>query len=339
MKILGIVKGNGDCMLIDRTPLVSVVIPVLNAAKFVRAAILSVLEQSFRDLELIVINDGSNDGTEEVIERTLKEHDDDRATFISRENKGVCRTLNEGLSLSKGKYFAYLGADDIWQVRKLEIQMAELERTNFEAVYSDCWVIDSQGNIVSRYGDQYPYRGGSIYEDIVWSRFQPASPTVLFKRDAIESVGRFNETHIAEDRDLWLRIAKSYKVAYVDEALAYYRVHDSNTSLDLEKSYKYALQVLESTIANDPGLETSRGLLKANVDAFHSAAHFQKLQMSEARRFALAALRINPTNPIALRTLTLSFLGKSTTAWFRERRRRKIAHDSSRRFESEQMLR
>jgi glycosyltransferase involved in cell wall biosynthesis len=319
----------------SRKPLVSIVIPVLNAASYIHDAIKSVINQSFGDWELIVINDGSTDGTVGVVEQTIKDFPQSCITFISRENKGVCRTLNEGFELCRGKYFAYLGADDIWDERKLELQVAELEQTNFGAAFSDCWVIDADGRILSRYGEQYPYHGGDIYPDVVWARFQPASPTVLFLRDAIDSVGRFVEDHKFEDRDLWIRISRHYQVAYIDCPLAYYRVHDANSSSNLECMYLYALDVLERTIADDPSLEPYRGRLIAEINAAQAGAYFEKLNMSQARRYAFETLKQRPNSALAWRSLVLSMLGERAVRWAREKRRAKIAEGALRHYEEQ----
>lgn len=307
-----------------QSPLVSVIIPALNADKFIAETIKSVLGQSMNDIELIVINDGSTDETQKVVEATFAEYSDSRLTLISRENRGMCRSLNEGLALSSGKYFAYVGADDVWDTRKLEIQVEELERTGLLACYTDCFVINAPGQIVTRLGLQYPYRGGDIYYDLVRARFQPPSPTNLFRRDLVERIGNFNESHIWEDRDFWIRIARDHEVVFVDSPMASYRIHSSNGSLgNLDNMYRYAHQVLDAAIERDPGLAAWRTRLMADIDAFQAASNYEKLDLAKARKFALASLRQNPFGRLAWRTFVLSFLGKAMISKVRSSRRSK----------------
>ncbi len=304
-------------------PIVSVVIPTRNAALYVRETILSVLNQTLSELELIIVDNGSTDDTAKVVNSAIANYDNRKITFFSREDRGLCASLNEGLALSRGKYFAYVGADDTWDPDKLEIQVVELERTGFAAAYSDCRVIDADGNFVSRYAEQYAYHGGDIYHDLVWGRFQPASPTNLFRRETLEAVGGFDQSQIWEDRDLWLRIAKDYKVVYTERPLASYRVHANNCSTtNLDSMYEYAIQVLDAAIARDPSLAPDRPRLRADIDAFLAGAYYEKLQMSDARRYAVKALMKRPTSRMAWRTLVLSFIGAAGVSRLRERSRR-----------------
>jgi glycosyltransferase involved in cell wall biosynthesis len=321
-----------------KPPIVSVVIPVLNAGAFIRESILSVLGQSLDDIELIIINDGSTDDTERIVNDTVAEFPKRRITVISRENKGVSRTLNEGLARSRGAYFAYLGADDIWHELKLELQVELLERTGLAAAYSDCWVINENGEITDRYGSQYAYRGGDIYRDIVWARFQPPSPTVLFRRSALESVGGFNEEHIAEDRDVWIRIARRYEIAYINKPLGFYRVHRTNTSANLEHTYEYSMQVLNSTLQDDPSLIRYGHRLRAQLDAFQSGAYYEKLKFQPARRYAVKAILQYPAETRAWRTLIFSLLGKNFVESIRNRRRAKHAKQALQRFNNNKFV-
>lgn len=323
-EVVRVFRADGLIMDLERAPLVSVVIPTRNAGLYVRETILSVLNQTLSDIELIIVDNGSTDDTAEVVNSTISLFDDRKITFFSREDRGLCASLNEGLALSRGKFFAYVGADDTWEAEKLEVQVAELEKTGFAAAYSDCMIIDADGALIGRYSEQYPYHGGDIYHDLVWNRFQPASPTNLFSRHVLESVGGFDQSQIWEDRDLWLRIAKNYKVVYTDRPLASYRVHADNCStLDLDNMYKYSIQVLDATIRRDPSLEGKRRRLMADIDGFLAAAHYEKLEMGKARRYALRSLFGHPANRNAWRALVLSILGGSNVGRLRERRRQK----------------
>ncbi len=313
-----------NIMSVEEVPIVSVVIPTRNAALYVRETILSVLNQTLDELELIIVDNGSTDDTAEVVNSTIADYGNRPITFFSREDRGLCASLNEGLALSRGKYFSYIGADDVWDADKLEVQVAELDNTGFAAAYSDCRIIDADGNFVSRYAEQYAYHGGDIYQDLIWGRFQPASPTNLFRRETLELVGGFDQSQIWEDKDLWIRIAKDNKVFYTGRPLASYRVHANNCStVNLDSMYEYAIQVLDAAVARDPSLAEHRSRLRADIDAFLAGAYYEKLQMGEARRYAVKALLQRPVSRLAWRTLMLSFLGAAGVSRLRERRRQK----------------
>src|SRR3989442_13154067 len=127
-----------------QSPRVSVVIPSYNHAQFVGAAIDSVLAQTLSDFELIIIDDGSKDDSVETIQRRLSQLNDDRVRLVARENRGLCRTLNEGLLMARGRYFAYLGSDDLWEPTKLEKQVDLLGSAgeNDASPFTDCHIID-----------------------------------------------------------------------------------------------------------------------------------------------------------------------------------------------------
>ncbi len=304
------------------TPLASVVIPLFNTELYIAEAICSVLHQTYDNLELIIIDDGSTDSSAEVVRSLIESEKAKNVQFISRENRGMCRTLNDGMAIAKGKYFAYLGSDDMWRLDKIELQVGELEKAESAAAFSDCMVIDSFGKFMSCLGNQFPYRGGNIYEDLIWFSFQPASPTNLFRRDVLELVGRFNEDQHWEDRDLWLRIAKDYEISYIDLPLAMYRVHGKNGSLmNLEVMYAYSHQVLDAAVKRDPALMPFLPRMRADIDAFQAGAYVEALKMKEARRYAYRSLWRRPLSWLAWRSLLLSLAGKSIVLKIRNRRR------------------
>ena len=304
-------------------PAVSVVIPSYNHALYIRETIESVLGQTFEDLELIIIDDGSQDASVEVIENTISEWAHKNVVFVHRENRGLCRTLNEGLRIARGEYFAYLGSDDLWAPEKLSKQIGALDAGGAEhgACFCDCSIIDSEGKLKGRIGSQYPFRGGMIYDDLIWMRFQPSSPTNLFRKEAVVKVGGFDETHSIEDRDLWIRVAREYRIAYVDEPLASWRVHNRNTSKNLEAMYEYAIDVLDRAIVENPELRRHEKTLRAKIDAQQAANYFENNDMESARKYSIRALVRNPTYYQGWRALLLSTLGPRIVSRMRAFRR------------------
>ena len=307
-----------------KTPVVSVAIPSYNHSKYVCHTIDSIFAQTFTETELIIIDDGSADDSVEVIKNKLKEYPDRSFKFIDRENRGLCRTLNESLQLSKGEYFCYIGSDDFWYPEKLEKQLKAINSgaENTAASYADSDIIDAEGKIKDRLGRQYQYHGGDIYMDLLHIKFCPPSPTNLFLRNAIVSVGGFNENHLIEDLDLWVRIAQKYNVAYIDEPLAGFRFHGENTSLKYpEKMLEYVGRVLDDAFERDSELENSRRSIEKNLAAWQAGTYFEILDLKKARQYSVKAITKNPSDASVWRTFFLSLLGKKTISYLRKKRR------------------
>lgn len=295
-------------------PLVSVVIPSYNHAPYVEATIGSALSQSLSDLELIIIDDGSEDDSVACIQHIMDQRGDCRVRLITRENRGLPRTLNEGLVMARGKYFAYLGSDDLWEPDKVEKQVLAMESAgrHVGASFTDCFLIDSAGQRLDRLGRQYGYRGGDIYHDLVQMAFHPPSPTNLFVREKLIAVGGFNEDIPVEDRDVWLRLARHYSVIYVPEPLASFRVHLTNTSTTrLERMMHSNLYTFAWAFRTDPSLRPLRRRIRSILMAGYGAAYYNALDFPRARRKAVEALRIYPMNSLAWRITVRSVLGSS----------------------------
>lgn len=307
-------------------PLVSVVIPSFNHARFVEATIESVLTQSLSDLELIVIDDGSADDTVARIERKLGSSRDPRARLVVREHLGLCRILNQGLLQARGHFFAYLGSDDLWESTKLEKQVAALEKEgkNAGAAFADCYIIDAEGRRLGRFGTQYEFRGGDIYRDLVLMRFHPASPTNLFVRHKLLAAGGFNEAIPIEDRDAWLRLARHYRVAYLPEPLASFRLHSTNTHKYFDRMERSNQYTFDWAFRTDPALISAHRRIRGAFHTGRAAAHYIGLDLGGARHEAMKALVQYPFDRIAWRIMIRSCLGRTIIDRARRLRRRKL---------------
>ncbi len=212
-------------------PDVSVVVPSYNHAQFVGDCLRSILQQTRSPRELIVIDDGSSDGSPRVIEQVLKD-----CTFpcelIVRPNRGLCATLNEGLGRSRGDYFAYLGSDDIWLPSFLQARVALLEsRPEAVLAYGHVYVFDQLDRIIECTSDWAKYIDGDARRMLLWST-TPPSPTVLYRRKPLERHG-WNEQAKLEDYELYLRLSAEGEFAFDPQVLAAWRQHERNTSHDL----------------------------------------------------------------------------------------------------------
>ncbi|HJE03286.1 MAG TPA: glycosyltransferase [Aliarcobacter thereius] len=222
-------------------PLVSIVVPCYNHEKYVKETIESIINQTYKNIELIVIDDGSKDNSVQVIQELADKYG---FTFIHRPNKGLSATLNEGIKLSKGKYFSAIASDDILMLEKIEKQVEFME-SNPE--YGMCYgkIVYFEDSIENTFEYPNSNRQGWVFDDLLnYGCFIPA-PSTFMKKEAFDTVGGYDENLWIEDWDMWLRIAQKYQVGYIDEYLAYYRKHDTNISSQSLKMYKAEKQILE----------------------------------------------------------------------------------------------
>ena len=214
---------------------VFVAVPVYNHAAYIEKCLRSIIEQTYRPIKLLVIDDGSKDATAEVVARVLKDCPFD-SELISRENRGLCATLNQAVSLGTGKYFAYVGSDDYWLPTFLESRVDMMEKRP-EAVlgYGHAFLIDekdevfdSTANYTSSWGN---YPDGNARQMLL-SGISPISSTIFYRRSALEKVS-WNESSRLEDYELYLQMAQLGDFAFDPQILSVWREHGHNTSKDL----------------------------------------------------------------------------------------------------------
>ncbi|MCA1628896.1 MAG: glycosyltransferase [Acidobacteria bacterium] len=211
---------------------VSVVVPSFNHARFVERTLRSVFAQTHAPAELLVIDDGSHDDSARVIARALASCPFP-CELIARENRGLAATLNEGLArAARGKYFAYLGSDDLWLPDFLRARVGLLGRRPAAALaYGHCHWIDAEDRVNERTEDWAAYADGDA-RAMLWRGVAPHSPTVVYRRDALARYG-WNEGARLEDYELYLLLAADSEFAFDPRTLSAWRVHGGNTSRDL----------------------------------------------------------------------------------------------------------
>ena len=228
-----------------KTPEVSVIIPVYNQSKFIDKAIESVLKQSYQDFEIIVINDGSTDNTESMVQSFI----DLRIRYIFHEkNLGISEARNTGIRNSRGKYIALLDADDEFLPEKLDMQVNLLrnEPSNVGVVCAWSFNIDENGNYISK--RCLPRKEGNIFEDLLSTNYLSV-PALLIRRECFEKVGLFDSSLDGqEDWDMWIRIAKYYKFSLIKISLAKRRIHPNRISHHLGKKVVTAKSIIKKHI-------------------------------------------------------------------------------------------
>jgi alpha-1,3-rhamnosyltransferase len=214
--------------MINNRPLVSIVIPAYNHENYIEEAIDSIMNQTYKNIELIVINDGSTDKTDNIIRNALKKYNN-VFKYISKENEGLIKTLNYSLGLVSGKYFKLLASDDILLPEYLDKMVNYLEgKPDYGMVYSDSYIINEQGIVLGNSNAHNQFKEGNIFGDIFTSKFWIPALTVLIKMDVIMRY-KYEDNYHIEDWLLWCKISYYYKVGLINEPLAKYRIHETNT--------------------------------------------------------------------------------------------------------------
>jgi len=206
-------------------PPISVLLPVHNSQRYVRAAVESVLNQTFSEFELLAIDDGSTDRSLSILRELAAK--DRRLNVVSRENQGLVATLNELITLARGHYLARMDSDDICRPQRFQKQVAYLDsHPECVAVGTRCLVIDPEGLPIIEYQNETTHDeidAMHMWEDC-GSRM--CHPSVMMRRKEVVQVGAYDERYrFAEDLDLFLRLAEIGKLANLPEVLLEYRQH------------------------------------------------------------------------------------------------------------------
>lgn len=211
----------------SRMPLVSVIIASYNHAAFVEASIASVLAQTYRPIELLVVDDGSQDDSVERIARLQAVHGFD---FVAQANKGLSRTLNETIARARGELIVPFGSDDLMLPSRLGRQVEYLrDKPEVGICAGNIREIDAAGRVIA---DARPLPARRLRFDDVFQHRLPGAPapTLMFRREALEAVGGFDTDIRLEDLLIQLKITRAgYVIDVLEEVLALYRVHPTNT--------------------------------------------------------------------------------------------------------------
>lgn len=202
---------------------ISIIMPVYNGERFLREAIKSILSQTYEDFEFIIINDGSTDKTLEIIDEYKDK--DGRIIVISRENRGLVASLNEGIALARGEYIARMDADDICSADRLNEQIAFFE-AHPECVLVGSWAetIDENGNVIGSL--TYPPLKTTDIREYALIHNPFIHPSVMFRKDCVLVIGNYHASFKHnEDYELWTRIVYKYPCMNIPKKLIQYRLH------------------------------------------------------------------------------------------------------------------
>lgn len=231
----------------NKLPLVSIVIPTYNQDKYIRQCIDSCLNQSYKNIEIIVVDDGSTDSTPQILSSYK-----DKIYLISQENQGAAKALNNGISKAKGYLVGWLSSDDAYLPEKTALQVAQfIHDTSLDISYTDYFSIDANGKLNKEV--KSPFFDRDFLKNLLFGNFINGS-SIIMKKSAWEEVGGFNTDLIADvDGEMWhkmLLIGK--KFGHLQHTLVYYRTHSQNQSSNEPLMRHFSDIVICNTLMNAP---------------------------------------------------------------------------------------
>lgn len=288
-------------------PLVSVVIATYNMAGFLPLALRSALDQTYQNIEVLIVDDGSTDGTRKAVEPLLE---DLRVKYLFQENRGQAAAKNHGVQEARGRYIAFLDADDIWASEKLDAQMPLFARSQaVGVVYSAFVYIDEKGNRLPNLTGKL--HRGRVSGPLLIFNFVGFSSSVV-RLECFERLGTFSESlGMGIDYDLWLRFATQYEFDYVDRPLLFYREWPGQMSRNWHARYLNGIAIMKNFLRDFPDVVDKRTVNEAWA---HTYTGFGYCMRGNSRREALSlylrALRYKPDYFPAWKGIVATMLGR-----------------------------
>ena len=307
-----------------KTPVVSVIIPTYNRAHYLGTAIESVFNQTFQEFELIVVDDGSIDETRTLLDAI----DDKRLIRLFREHKGISAAMNSGILVARGDYVARLDSDDVWMPEMLEMGAGILNsRPEVGLVYGKAQQMDRNENLQPNIRGNLPRFQRETLKSMLYGDFT-CNIAILVRRECFDRVGLYDESmRTSEDWDMWLRVARHYEFAFVDQILARFRVHEGNTThrtlaafADYLEGRPRVLDKLFSRPDLPPAVQAMRPMAYERLYMGVGLCWLQTRQMRKALRSFGKAIRLsgNPVvSPVRIIWHTLVWEVLSKYSWGR----------------------
>lgn len=291
--------------------LVSVIMPVYNRATLVPQAIDSILSQTYGNVEVMAINDGSTDNSLEVL-REYEERWPDKIRVIDQNNQGQVIARNNGIKASRGEYIAFLDSDDRWLPEKLKLQLPRFT-PEVGLVYCGVEFIDEAGQVTGVEPCD-PELEGNIYPQLLVQN-RMTGGTVVIRKDVLDEVGLFDsDFKAAENWDLWIRICRKYNAALVNKPLVQYRRHGGNMSGDFNLMISAKKKIMEKHCnrrSSDPAIRKNSALAEANYHYRLGVHYFSREQYREALKAFWKVSMIEPCYEDSLVRMLRCLAGRS----------------------------
>lgn len=279
-------------------PLISVIMPSYNHERYISEAIESVLNQTFTDFELIIIDDASKDKSREII-KAYEEKDSRIRAIFHNENKGIAKTLNDGIEKAGGKFIALFASDDVWVKDKLKKQLETLEKNEDLVVWSEGLIIDAQGNFTGelftqKYGAPKRKKSGDIFEELLKGNFI-CSQTVILKKGNLGNIRYDEQLKYLSDYKFMVDLARKYKYYFILEPLAMYRIHGRNAILSDRVGWMKDQLIIGEYFLQKYGNEISNKV-KSKIFLNISKGYSHIGERVKARQYVYRAIKLNPFN-------------------------------------------
>ena len=303
-------------------PEVSVVIPAYNSARFIGEALQSVFDQTFKDYEIIVVDDGSTDSTKQVIDRY-----GNKIRYVFQQQGGQAKARNRGIRDSLGRFIAFLDADDVWLPLKLEKQVCMFHRcSELAMVFTENSIFNESGVCRTSLGKGEKLMKGDVAKNI-FLHSGVLTSTVMVRSEVFDKIGLFEEElRLAEDDNMWIRIAANSEVALINEPLVGYRIHPDEITSDrmrLMKSIKANIRLLRQKDERvRERIEEVIPLRLSFVEFGLGYEHFRNQKFGEARRAFARGIRCHMWNWRNYVYLLFSLLPEpliQTVRWLKKR--------------------
>lgn len=279
--------------------LISVILPTYNRSNVVTRAIDSILCQSYSNIEIIVVDDGSTDNTETALEKYSG-----KITYVKQDNAGASSARNHGIEVSNGEYIAFLDSDDQWGCEKLSLQYEFIKNNNVALVSTLAYTYDENNSLKKSTTKSIAKKSIKTFEDVFQHPYL-GTPTVLVKKDVLVEAGGFDESlRTAEDIDLFLRIASKHNIGYIDKPLVNIYLSNDGLSTGLD-SYDDNLTVFRNIVAQNSDYFSTRKNIVNNVMSDLYNDYARELLWNDRPKEARKLLRKSLNYSFSLETLFL----------------------------------
>lgn len=253
-------------------PLVSIIIPSYNHSKFIKETLDSIIKDNYPNKEIVIIDDGSKDKSVKIINDWVKNNPEQKINFINRNNKGLCKTLNELVENAKGDYIIVLASDDLLVNNTISERIDILRNSKKMALLSDAEVIDNKGEIIYssmlselHNADKTKYIHENDLLDEIIFKFSISGAVVMMDANIFKLIGKYPEDLKAEDLYFYLSTAAKNQLLFYDKVVSRYRIHDNNTSGENPELLIAVLKTYKRLFFKIPGFMRKLRLVKRIV--------------------------------------------------------------------------
>jgi glycosyltransferase involved in cell wall biosynthesis len=279
-------------------PTISVIIPTYNHARYIAEALESVFAQTFKDYEVIVVDDGSTDNTQAVLQPYME-----RIRYVRKEHRGYGAARNRGISEARGEFVAFLDSDDLWEAAALETLLEAFQEKDVAIAASASRLIRKDGNPTDELDEKRS--PGPYFTTHSLLFFDHCFTGHVYRKSCFASCGPFNESPLfitGADYDMWLRVSVRFRLRYIETPLLKKRVHDTNLTVDYLPILVRKVRVIEKFLKEHPQftqkhpwvLQKMLSKRYERIGKYALLFHDGEDSYREARRHLRYALRHNP---------------------------------------------